>query len=143
MNKIIVITGIAGIIAAGIVGVGTINASALTSTKARQMNAQGNGYQSSLESRAEVLGLSVEALQKALETKTMSEIAVEQGITEDVFHAKMTEAAKSRWAANGLTTEEIAERTAEREARQAENSVDHEFGSGEGSGQSGYGRNHK
>lgn len=138
MNKIIVITGIAGIIAAGIVGVGTINASALMST-----NAQGKGYQSSLESRAEVLGLSVESLQTALETKTMSEIAVEQGITEDVFHAKMTEAAKSRWAANGLTTEEIAERTAEREARQAENSVDHEFGSGEGSGQSGYGQNHK
>ena len=102
---------------------------------------QGNGRQSSLESRAGVLGMSAADLEKALETKTMSQIAVERGLTEEAFRAKMTEAAKARWEARGLSSEEIATRIAEREARHAANAADHEFGGGDGNHQGGYGRN--
>lgn len=71
----------------------------------------------------------------------MSQIAVERGMTEDTFRTKMAEAAKARWEARGLSDEEIAKRTADREKRHAANAADHEWGSGEGSHQGGYGRN--
>ena len=101
----------------------------------------GSGRQASLESRAGVVGMTVEELQTALETKTMSQIAKEKGMTEEGFRTKMEAAAKARWEARGLTTEEITERLAEREKRHAANSADHEWGSGEGGHQGGYGRN--
>ena len=85
--------------------------------------------------------MSVEDLKKALENKTMSQIAKEKGMTESDFQAKMAEAAKARWEARGLSSEEIAKRTAEREKRHAANSADHEWGSGDGNHQGGYGRN--
>ena len=84
--------------------------------------------------------MSVEDLEKALETSTMSQIAKEKGMTESDFQAKMTEAAKARWEARGLSSDEIAKRTEEREKRHAANSADHEWGSGEGNHQGRYGR---
>ncbi|NCU40825.1 hypothetical protein EOL73_03660 [Candidatus Saccharibacteria bacterium] len=153
MKKILTL-GIASLAIVGVVGAGSLSASALngqanrTGTQAgngqgtSQGNGQGNGYQTSLESRAKVFGMSVEELQKALETKTMSQIAVERGMNEETFRAKMTEQAKARWESRGLTSEEIAKRTADREERQATNSADCEsFGSGEGNRQGGYGQN--
>ena len=150
MKKILTL-GVATLAVAGIVGVGSLSASALNGqgngtgaqTGARQGNVQGQGkgYQASLESRAKVLGMSAEDLKKALETKTISQIAKEKGMTESDFQAKMTEAAKARWEARGLSSDEIAKRTEEREKRHAANSADHEWGSGEGNHQGGYGRN--
>ena len=148
MKKLLTL-GVATLAVTGIVGVSGLSASALNGqsnvtgaqTGSRQGNSQGNGYQASLESRAKVLSMSVEDLKKALENKTMSQIAKEKGMTESDFQSKMAEAAKARWEARGLSSEEIAKRTAEREKRHAANSADHEWGSGEGNHQGGYGRN--
>lgn len=148
MKKLLTL-GVATLAVAGIVGVGSLSVSALNGqgnntgnqTGSRRGNGQGNGYQASLESRAKVLGMSADELKKELETKTMSQIAKEKGMTESDFRAKMAEAAKARWEARGLSSEEIAKRTAEREKRHAANSADHEWGSGEGNHRGGYGRN--
>lgn len=148
MKKLLTL-GVATLAVTGIVGVSGLSASALNGqsnvtgaqTGSRQGNSQGNGYQASLESRAKVLSMSVEDLKKALENKTMSQIAKEKGMTESDFQSKMAEAAKARWEARGLSSEEIAKRTAEREKRHAANSADHEWGSGDGNHQGGYGRN--
>ena len=147
MNKLLTI-GITTLAVAGIVGVGSLSVSALNGrnngaearTGFRQANGQGGGYQTSLEARAKAIGMSVEDLKKALETSTMSQIAKEKGMTESDFQAKMTEAAKARWEARGLSSDEIAKRTEEREKRHAANSADHEWGSGEGNHQGRYGR---
>ena len=88
-----------------------------------------------------MLNMSVEDLKLALETKTMSQIAIEKGISESEFKTKMMELAQARWEAKGLSDDEIAERIAEREQRHAANSADHAWGSGEGSHQGGYGQN--
>ena len=144
MKKLLTL-GIATLAVAGIAGASSLTASALNGqadgTGARIGAGQGNGRQSSLESRAGVLGMSAADLEKALETKPMSQIAVERGMTEETFRAKMTEAAQARWEARGLSNEEIASRIADREARHAANAADHEFGSGDGNHQGGYGRN--
>ncbi|NCU37579.1 hypothetical protein EOL96_00745 [Candidatus Saccharibacteria bacterium] len=151
MNKLLTL-GVASLATVGVLAAGAATASAQEAAPAngtathqalRQHNGngQGNGYQSSLESRAQVLGLSAEQLQAELETKTMSQIALEKGISEEAFRAKMNDAASTRWQARGLSDEEIAERKADREQRQAANSEDCEFGSGNGTQQGGYGRN--
>ena len=148
MKKLLTLS-VATLAVAGIVGVGTMNVSAVNGqgyangdkVGMRQGNGSGNGYQSSLEMRAKVVGMSTEQLQEALKTKTMSQIAVEQGLTEETFRAKMTEAAKARWESRGLSSAEIANRLADRDARHAANAADHEFGSGEGNHQGGYRNN--
>ena len=150
MNKFVAI-GVASLAVAGVVGVTGLNASAETAngngsgtgngTHRRDGTGGGNGggRQSSLESRAKVIGMTAAELDKALETKTMSQIAKDRRMTEAQFEAKMAEAAKARWQARGLSADEIATRTAEREKRHAANQADHEWGSGEGNHQGGYG----
>lgn len=148
MKKLLTI-GVASLAVAGVVGAVGANAYAVngqadgTGEKyaIQRGEGQGGGYQAALESKARVLGMSVEDLQKALETKTMSQIAVEKGITEEAFQAKMAEAAKARWEARGLSSQEIAQRIADREQRHNENQADHEFGSGDGQHKGGYGHN--
>lgn len=143
MKKLLTI-GFAVLAVAGIVGVSGLSASALNGqgndAGTTAGSRQGNGYQSSLESRAKVVGMSVEDLKKALEDRTMSQIAKEKGMTESDFRSKMVEAAKARWEARGLSKEEIDKRTAEREKRHAANSAGHEWGIGGGSRQGGYSR---
>lgn len=138
--KKLLIGGVAMLGIASVVGLSSMSASAMFGPNTE---GAGQGRQSSLESRAELVGMSAEELEKALETKTMSQIANEQGLSQGAFQAKMREAAQARWEARGLSTEEIAERVAEREQRQAANAEDHEWGSGDGErfGGYGYGRN--
>ena len=144
MKKLLTV-GASALAIAGIVSVGTINAYTMNGEGAgdgsQARMGQANGYQSSLETRAQVFGMTADELKVALETKTMSQIAVERGMNEETFRAKMAEAAQARWQLRGLSDEEIAKRVADREARHAANSADHKFGSGEGNHQSGYGRN--
>ena len=146
MKKILTF-GAATLAVVSLIGVSGLSVSALSENgtesqvRTHQSNGQGNGRQTSLESRAKVVGMSVDELESELETKTMSQIAVERGLSEDAFRAKMTEAAKARWEARGLSSTEIADRLAERETRHSTNAADHEFGSGEGNHQGGYGRN--
>lgn len=147
MNKLLVV-GATILAIAGGAGLSTLTATAMNgsdwsarSTEATQRdNSPGRGYQASLESRAQIFGMSAADLEKALETKTMSQIAVEKGMSEEDFQSKMTEAAKARWEARGLSADEITERLAERKARHEANSADHEFGSGDGGRIGGYGR---
>lgn len=107
-----------------------------------QGNGQGQGYQKSLETRAKVFGVSVDELKQALETKTMSQIAKERGMSEETFRAKMTERTKEHWTERGLSEEEIAKRVADREKRQAENQANCDgFGSDNRTG--GYGKNRR
>ena len=156
MNKVLTV-GIAALAVAGVVGAASLSVAAMQgphngSGNGRSFgiqkrdgsgsgNRQGGGRQAAMESKAQMLGMTVDELEKALETKTMSQIAKEKGMTEADFKAKMLDAAKARWEARGLSSEEINERLAEREKRQAANSADHEWGSGEGQRQGGYGRN--
>ncbi|NCO10603.1 hypothetical protein GW746_00725 [Candidatus Saccharibacteria bacterium] len=140
MKKLLTL-GITAVAVAGAVGATSVSAFSGTGLQTGVHEGQGNGYNASLESRAEIFGMSADELRAALQTKTMSQIAVEHGLSEDAFRAKMTEAAKARWESRGLSAEEIAERIADREARHAANTADHEFGSGEGDRQGGYGRN--
>lgn len=142
MKKLITLT-VAGMALAGTVGLSSVSAIAQygqpNGSGAQVGSRTGYGYQASLESRAEVFGMEAEELQQALQTKTMSQIAVERGMDEDAFRTKMTEATEARWKARGLSAEEVAGRIAERDARHAASSTDHEFGSGEGNHQGGYG----
>ena len=145
MNKLLTI-GIVTLAAAGAAGVTSLTANALAGygnqADAGAHAGAGYGYQASLESRAQIVGMTADELRTALETKTMSEIAKEKGLTQTDFEAKMEAAAQARWEARGLSAQEIAERLAEREQRQATNQADHEWGSGDGNHMGGYGRNH-
>ncbi|MFZ1483502.1 MAG: hypothetical protein WAS36_00605 [Candidatus Saccharimonadales bacterium] len=151
MKKLLTI-GVTALAVVGLAGVGTISASAMNGPANRtgtpgssqgQGNGQGNGYQASLESRAKIVGMTTDQLKAALETKTMSQIAKDKGMTEIDFQAKMQAAAKARWETRGLSQAEIAQRVADQAKRHAANSADHEFGSGEGNHQGGYGRNQR
>lgn len=143
MNKLLTF-GVTAVAVAGAVGLGSLSVSAMNaqtrSYGTDQRQGVGGGRQAMLEQRASMFGMTVEELQKALQTKTMSQIAVEKGYTEDTVRAKMLENAKDRWEARGLSAEEIAERMQERDARHATNSADHEFGNGEGTRMGGFGR---
>lgn len=146
MNKLLPL-GIAALAVAGIASATTLSAYAVggATTPAHTQLHDGTGYgysrQASLESRAQIFGMTAQELQTALETKTMSQIAVEKGMAQADFEAKMEAAAKARWEARGLSADEIAQRLADREQRQAANQADHVWGSGEGDHQGGYGRN--
>lgn len=140
MKKVLFISAAAVV---GLVGLGAVSASAQTQPAyggQGRGQGQGNGRQSSLEMRAAIFGMSVDDFQKALETKTMSQIAVEKGMSEADFRAKMTAAAEARWKERGLSADEIAKRISERTVRHDTNRADHEFGSREGNHQGGYGR---
>jgi hypothetical protein len=142
MNKLLVI-GIAALAAAGALGATTLSAYAVSGggqAGAQVRNGTGYGSQASLESRAQIVGMTAKELEAALQSKTMSEIAKEKGMSQADFEAKMEAAAKARWEARGLSAEEIAARLAEREKRQSANHTDHEWGSGDGNHQGGYGR---
>lgn len=98
---------------------------------------QGNGYNSSLESRAKVLGMSVDELKTALQTKTMLQVAQEKGLTEDQLQVKMRETATVRWQDRGLSTAQIQERTAAQTERQSscDGTADHDGQGGPKNGQ--------
>lgn len=81
-------------------------------------NGIGTGRQASLESRAKILGITVEQLREKLKTQTMLEIAKELGLTEEQFHTKMSEAAQARWKEQGLSDEEIKTRLEAQQQRQ-------------------------
>jgi len=86
-------------------------------------NINGNGgrygYTQSLASKADVLGMTSDELQTALETKTLLQIAEEKGVSADSLHESMQTAAQKRWADRGLSEEEIATRLQDMKDRQA------------------------
>lgn len=137
MKKVLALS-MAALGVAGVVGLASAsNGIAQAVTQTRNGQGGGSGRQAMLETKAQIFGMTAEQLQEQLQTKTMSQIAVEKGLSEEQFQAKMTEAAKARWAERGLSDDEIANRLEEQEQRRAANHADHSFGSGEGDRQGG------
>lgn len=143
--------GIAAVAIAGIIGVATANTQAAPNQNRvhdsqgyQQMrNGNGGGRQAMLETRAEMFGMTVNQLQEQLQTKTMSQIAVEKGISAEEFRTKMQSTTEERWRARGLSDEEIAKRQADRAERQAENQANCDgFGSGTGNHRAGFNNKH-
>jgi hypothetical protein len=83
--------------------------------------AKGNGYgnQQSMQTKADMFGITQDELKTQLQTKTMLQIAEDKGISEDQFHAAMQTAAQARWAERGLTEAEINSRLENMQERQA------------------------
>jgi len=78
------------------------------------------GTERMLETKAEILGMSVEELRETLQNRTFLELAEEQGITLEQWREIMQEKARERWQEMGLSEEEIAERERWQEERHAE-----------------------
>lgn len=92
----------------------------LASAQTTNANA-GSGYQQMLQTKAGLIGITKDELNKQLETKTLEQIAEEKGISEDQIHAAMQKVAEKRWADNGLSETEIAERLQNMKNRQSGN----------------------
>ncbi|MFZ2125318.1 MAG: hypothetical protein WA087_00960 [Candidatus Saccharimonadales bacterium] len=105
-------------------------------------NINGNGgrygYTQSLTAKAESLGMTSDELKTELETKTLQQIADEKGVNIDKVHDAMQSAAQKRWADNGLSEEEVANRLQDMKDRQA--SCD---GTGTGMGGGQHGRSNR
>jgi hypothetical protein len=134
MNKVLIIgSGVFTLAAAGL-----MLAPSFASAQTGIANGNGGryGYTQSLTTKAEAMGMTSEELTAALETKTLLQIAEEKNVSLDSLHETMETAAKARWAANGLSQEEIDARLADMEERQA-NCVGSGMGSGNGGGRHG------
>jgi hypothetical protein len=119
MNKILVLgSGVFTLAAAGLMLVPSL-AQAQSGYGNMNGNGGGRGYQQSLTSKAEVLGMTSEELRTELESKTLLEIATEKGVSEDKLHAAIQASAQKRWAANGLSQSEIDSRLKDMTERQA------------------------
>lgn len=119
MNKIVTYSiGIAGLVAVGFIAVPNLVSA---QSAAGNMNGSGNGpgYQQMIQTKAKLLGISDAELKTQLQTKTMLQIAEENGISEDQFHKSMETAARQRWADRGLSQSEIDARLKNMEERQA------------------------
>lgn len=73
-------------------------------------NGNGTGYQKTIQTKAELVGMTADELKTQLQTKTMLQIAEEKGITEDQLHTSMQASAIKRWQDMGLTQSEIDSR---------------------------------
>lgn len=107
-----------GILAIGAMSLIPMYTSATTTQtrESRGMNGQGNG----LEIKAEALNITTDQLKEKLGTKTLLEVATELGISADQLHEKIQASSKQHWQEMGLSEEEIKERTAAQEQRQAD-----------------------
>lgn len=118
MRKLVTL-GITGLAVAGMAGLGTYSVSAMSAGNG-QANGNGNGAQTALASKAEAVNLTADQLREQLQTKTMLQVAEDQGLTLEQYQAKVRAAAQTRWEDRGLSAEEIATRTAEQTERQAD-----------------------
>jgi len=113
MRKII-IASVIGLIIAGSLGLYAFTAYTRgpAGMKSGTFGKQGYGYTQMLEIKAEVLGITVEELQKELQSgKTMLDIAEEKNITSEQLHERILEAQKERLqelVKSGVLTQEQA-----------------------------------
>lgn len=84
------------------------------------VSGNGNGYQSSLETRAKAVNMTAAQLQEALKTKTMDQIMADQKVSTETYQAKVREASTARWQSRGLSDAEIKERQTWQADRQAD-----------------------
>jgi len=78
-----------------------------------------NSRRAGLQDKADLFGMEMTDLLALRNSgKTMEEIATEKGMTEDVFHQKVQEAAVSRWKSMGFSDQEIQTRLTQMKERQ-------------------------
>jgi len=113
MRKIIM-ASVVGLIIAGSLGLYAVTAYTRgpAGMKSGISGKQGYGYTQMLETKAEVLDITVEELQKGLQSgKTMLDIAKENNMTSEQLHERILEAQKERLqqlVRDGVLTQEEA-----------------------------------
>lgn len=126
MKKIVTLSvGVASLAALGLmVAPNLVNAKSGPNTG--RTGGYGGGYEQMIQSKAEILKMTATELKTQLQTKTMLQIAQQQGVSEDQFHTAMEKVARQRWEDRGLTQAEIDSRLQRMKERQA---GDHETNS--------------
>jgi len=82
----------------------------------------GNGFGSSngLEIKAQAVEMTTEQLTDQLQTKTMSEVISDKGLTIDQYHENIQVASQEHWQEMGLSESEVQQKTEEQTQRQAD-----------------------
>ncbi|MGB6839301.1 MAG: hypothetical protein WBD86_00560 [Microgenomates group bacterium] len=102
-----------GLIGAGILTTGLLVAGNASATD----NTGGFGFQRMLANKAEVLNMSEEELRNQLGQKTFTEIAEDQGISQEEMHEAMKARSRAKWEEMGIPQDEIEARIQAREER--------------------------
>lgn len=113
MKSILLSAGVVGLLAGGVMLSGVVNA------EQPEHKQHSFGFERSLETKAQVLGLQKDQLQEQLRDKTMAEVAFDQGFDLDSFRAQLQQQREQRWQDMGLSEAEIQERSQAMEERHA------------------------
>lgn len=117
--------GIAGLAAAGF-AVAPSLASAQSAIGSMSGGKNGSGYEQMIQTKAKIVGVDAAELKTQLQTKTMLQLAEENGVSKDQLQEAIKDAARQRWAEKGLSQSEVETRLKNMEERQA---GDHESNS--------------
>ncbi len=133
MNKIL----LTGSVVLGLATAGLLIAPNFANAQSGNSNGNGYGYEQALESKAGILKMTTEQLRTQLETKTMLQVAEDNGLTESQWQTQLQTAAQQRWQDRGLSQTEIDSRLQTMKDRQANCDGDGsgaQLGAGNGSG---------
>ncbi len=133
MNKIL----LTGSVVLGLATAGLLIAPSFANAQSGNSNGNGYGYEQALESKAKILNMTTEQLRTQLETKTMLQVAEDNGLTESQWQTQLQTAAQERWQDRGLTQAEIDSRLQTMKERQANCDGDGsgaQLGAGNGNG---------
>lgn len=113
-----------GITASGIALVSNASAAKFGNQKNPNFPGKTAGHERMLETKADVLGITLNELKGELENKTLREVFEASDISLEELHQKMQEKAMERWQEKGLSDEEIQERIERQTAKRAEGAGD-------------------
>lgn len=119
MNKKILLGVAAGLVATGAIVFTPLMVNAQTAQSQTHGGRNSKGSGNGLEVRAQAMDMAAEQLKEQLQTKNMSQVISDQGMTTEQFQENVREAANNRWQEMGLSDEEIQERTEKQQERQA------------------------
>lgn len=119
MNKKLILGTVVGIAAAGALATAPLMAYAQTAQNQARSGQNGNGSGNGLEIRAQAMDMTTEQLKEQLQTKTMSQVISDQGMTTEQYQEQVREAVNNRWQKMDLSDEEIQARTEKQQERQA------------------------
>lgn len=128
--------GVVGVATVGLLAVAPSFAGAQTAETARYGQGKGYGYTQMLETKAKLVNMSTDELKAQLETKTMLQVAEENGVSQEQLQEASKIAAQARWVERGFSEEEIQERLQSMEERQQDGECD-----GSGGGMQRHGQN--
>ena len=102
---------LASLAAAGVLGTAAVAASPVAEAHVPGGgHARGERFEQMLANKAEFLGLTVDELKEELQTKTLRQIAEEQGITREDIIAHKRARLEEHWRNQGVSEEDIARR---------------------------------